>query len=122
MSLVLVVDDDAVFREIVREMLIQDGHEVVSAEDGDAALRVVDELRPDLAVVDMLMPNRDGIETIGGLKRRWPGVKTIAVSAGSVRLEADSLLRAAKVLGADATMEKPVQRSQFLDTVHRLLG
>ena len=68
------------------------------------------------------MPERDGIETIRDLRARWPGVKLIAVSAGSRGLEPNLLLRAAKVMGADATLQKPVEHDALLKLVGKLLG
>src|SRR5580700_7154142 len=107
---VLVIDDDPLFREIAQEMLAQEGHAVTLADDGGKAAQLPAEPAPDLAVVDMLMPERDGIETIGDLQARWPNIKVIAVTAGARTLEPALLLRAAKALGADATMPKPVER------------
>jgi CheY-like chemotaxis protein len=120
MAHVLVIDDDPLFREIVSELLAQAGHEVATAENGARAAEV--DAVPDLAVVDMLMPERDGIETIRDLRQRWPGVKLIAVSAGSRGLDPSLLLRAAKAMGADAALEKPVDHAALLQLVASLLG
>jgi CheY-like chemotaxis protein len=122
MAHVLVVDDDPLFREIAREALIQAGYEVSLAGNGVEAAQVDPEPPADLAVVDMLMPERDGIETIRDLRARWPNVKLIAVSAGSRGLEPNLLLRAAKAMGADATLEKPVDHAALLKLVATLLG
>lgn len=122
MAFVLVVDDDPVFREIATEVLAQGGHEVASADDGARAVAAAGGRRPDLAIVDMLMPERDGIETIGDLRRRWPTIKVLAVSAGARLLEADLLLRAAKTLGASATLRKPVGKDALLAAVEGLLS
>jgi CheY-like chemotaxis protein len=119
MAHVLVIDDDPLFREIVREVLAQAGHEVSLAENGVAATKTVPQ--PALAVVDMLMPERDGIETIRDLRSRWPGVKLLAVSAGSKGLDANLLLRAAKAMGADAVLEKPVDHVALVALVAKLL-
>ena len=70
----------------------------------------------------MLMPERDGIETIAELRERWPQIKVLAVSAGARLLDADLLLRAAKTLGADATLRKPVENKALLAAVDRLLA
>jgi CheY-like chemotaxis protein len=121
MAHVLVIDDDPLFREITAEMLVQAGHTVDSAENGADAQSP--RARPDLAIVDMLMPERDGIETIGDLKRRWPGVKLIGVSSGGARgVSADLLLRTAEAMGADATLPKPLQAETLRDLVRKLLG
>jgi CheY-like chemotaxis protein len=122
MAHVLVVDDDPLFREIAGEMLAQAGHVVAQADDGAKVQDLPALPAHDLAVVDMLMPGRDGIETIGDLKSRWPSIKVIAVSAGARNLEPSLLLRAAKALGADATLSKPVEREAFLELVRGLLG
>jgi len=122
MALVLVIDDDPLFREIARELLTQDGHGVLQAENGAEATKIASDPAPDLAVVDMLMPERDGIETIRDLRGRWPGVKLIAVSAGSRGLEPSLLLRAAKAMGADAALEKPVDHANLLKLIGELLG
>jgi CheY-like chemotaxis protein len=120
MAHVLVVDDDPLFREIAREVLVQAGHEVSLAENGLAAAKIAP--APDLAVVDMLMPERDGIETIRDLRARWPGVKLIAVSAGSRGLDPSLLLRAAKAMGAQAALEKPIDRDGLLQLIATLLA
>ncbi|HLY79467.1 MAG TPA: response regulator [Caulobacteraceae bacterium] len=122
MANVLVIDDDPLFREIAQEMLTQVGHVVILASDGSEVSGLPAEPVPDLAVVDMLMPERDGIETIGDLQSRWPSIKVIAVSAGGRSLEPDLLLRAAKALGADATLPKPLEREAFIELVGRLAG
>jgi CheY-like chemotaxis protein len=122
MALVLVIDDDPLFREIARELLVQAGYDVALAENGVAAARIDPQPAPDLAVVDMLMPERDGIETIRDLRGRWPGVKLVAVSAGSRGLAPDLLLRAAKAMGAHAALEKPVDHAALLRLIGELLG
>ena len=122
MAHVLVIDDDPLFREIAREMLDQAGHAVTLAGDGSQVEGLPAEPAPDLAVVDMLMPERDGIETIADLTARWPRIKVIAVSAGGRNLEPSLLLRAAMALGAHATLAKPLEREAFLALVGSLLG
>jgi CheY-like chemotaxis protein len=121
MALVLVIDDDPLFREIARELLIQAGYDVALAENGAEAARTEFDPAPGLAVVDMLMPERDGIETIRDLRGRWRGVKLIAVSAGSRGLEPNLLLRAAKAMGADAALEKPVDHEALVKLIGELL-
>jgi len=122
MALLLVIDDDPLFREIARELLIQAGYDVALAENGAEAARMDHPTPPDLAVVDMLMPERDGIETIRDLRGRWAGVKLIAVSAGSRGLAPDLLLRAATAVGADAALQKPVDHGELLKLIGALLG
>jgi CheY-like chemotaxis protein len=122
MAHVLVVDDDPLFREIAREVLTQAGYDVSLAENGVEATKIAAEPALDLAVVDMLMPERDGIETIRDLRGRWPGVKLIAVTAGSRALEPNLLLRAAKAMGAHAALEKPLDHDALLKLIATLLA
>jgi CheY-like chemotaxis protein len=122
MARVLVIDDDPLFREIAREVLVQGGHDVSQAANGVEAAKIAPEDAPELAVVDMLMPERDGIETIRDLRSRWPGVKLLAVSAGSRGLAPNLLLRAAKAMGADAALEKPLDHDALLELIAALLG
>lgn len=67
MALVLLVEDEENQRLLYREELEEDGHEVMSASDGRKALEVIEKRRPDVVVLDISMPNMDGIETLGRL-------------------------------------------------------
>jgi len=122
MAHVLVIDDDPLFREIANEILEQAGHAVTLASDGAQVEGLPAAPAPDLAVVDMLMPERDGIETIAELVARWPDIRVIAVSGGGRNLEPNLLLRAAMALGAHATLAKPLEREAFLELVRTVLG
>lgn len=121
MAVIVIVDDDPTIRLIAAELLRPDGHVVVEAEDGDKALQVVDAMAVDLVVLDMLMPNKDGLETIVELRRTRPGIRILAISSGG-RVGADQLLRTAMMLGADETLVKPLRLETFADTVSRLLS
>lgn len=121
MSVILVVDDDPTVRMIAIELLTHAGHQVFEAEDGDEALKQVAAIAFDLVVLDMLMPNKDGLETIVELRRRRPHMQILAISSGG-RMEAGQLLRMALVFGADETMAKPLRAALFNETVSRLLS
>lgn len=118
---VLVVDDDPILREIASEMLRQNGYEVWVAEDGAIALDRLAREQPDLVIMDMVMPNTDGVEAIQAVKKRWPNLPVIAVSAGAGRLDPSVLLRAATALGADASMTKPLRPEAFIALVEQFL-
>jgi CheY-like chemotaxis protein len=118
---VLVVDDDPILREIASEMLRQNGYEVWVAEDGAIALDRLAREQPDLVIMDMVMPNTDGVEAIQAVKKRWPHLPVIAVSAGAGRLDPSVLLRAATALGADASMTKPLRPEAFIALVEQFL-
>mgnify|MGYP001118774848 CR=1 FL=1 len=120
MAIVLVVDDDPTIRAIVTELLREERHAIVEAADGDEALRALDETPAELVVLDMLMPNRDGLETIMEIRRRHPAVRILAISSGG-NIGVSNLLGMARVFGADETLAKPLSFTTFADTVNRLL-
>ena len=121
MANILVVDDDPTVRMIASEILTTAGHQVSEAGDGDEALQKVAATPFDLVVLDMLMPNKDGLETISELRGRRPRMRVLAISSGG-RMEAGQLLRMALVFGADETMAKPLRKEALTEAVSRLLA
>lgn len=119
---IMIVDDDPVLRLVASEMLGQHGYDVTDAEDGAVAIRMLQNGPVDLIVVDMLMPNKEGIETIQEIKVRWPNTRVVAISGGGKGLATGYLLGVAKALGADAVYEKPLRASGFVDMVREVLG
>lgn len=121
MAIILIVDDDPTVRLIGRELLRGEDHAVVEAEDGDEALRIVASMPVDLVVLDMLMPNKDGLETIVELRTRNPDIRILAISSGG-RMEPGYLLRTARMFGADDCLRKPLRLETFSRVVDRLLA
>lgn len=121
MANILIVDDDPTVRLIATELLRGGGHAIVEAEDGDDALKTVGAMAIDLVVLDLLMPNKDGLETIVELRKRQPGIRILAISSGG-RMEPGHLLRTAMVFGADECLEKPLRLETFSQAVDRLLA
>lgn len=76
----------------------------------------------DLVVTDIVMPEKEGIETIGDIRRYFPETKIIAISGGSRSLKADYVLHTAKILGAHCTLFKPFEIEEFLTAVKHVLG
>jgi len=120
MAIVLVVDDDPTIRTIATELLREERHAIIEAADGDEALRVLDATHAELVVLDMLMPNRDGLETIIEIRRKHPKVRILAISSGG-NIGVGNLLGMARVFGADETLAKPLSFTTFASTVNRLL-
>lgn len=119
MALILVIDDVATMRMLVRRML-HGKHGVIEAEDGEVGIAMVEKQNPDIVITDLIMPKREGLETIQQIRRSHPNTKIIAMS-GHVRPDGNSYLDAARKLGADAILAKPFFRSALLDIVDRLL-
>jgi CheY-like chemotaxis protein len=119
---ILIVDDDPLQREILSEMLAGAGYACRTAEDGEVAIERLSEAPADLVVLDMLMPNKEGIETLREIRRRWPATRVVMVSTGTRVMPAHSLLHAATSLGADAGVAKPLRAADFLPLVADLLS
>ena len=120
-AIIVIVDDDPTIRLIASEMLRHEDHAVVQASDGDEALEVVSILPVDLVVLDMLMPNRDGLETITQLKAAHPEVRILAISSGG-QMGSSLLLRTALAFGADEALPKPLHADTFTGAVARILA
>jgi DNA-binding response OmpR family regulator len=117
---VLVIDDDELLRGMVAKMLRLDGHEVVAAADGPHGMELFRKEQPALVITDIIMPEREGIETILELRRANPRVKIIAMSGGG-RLGEIHVLKMARLLGADDAIEKPFRSQELRDRVQVLV-
>jgi len=112
MARILLVDDEAPVRRTLRLMLERAGHEVFEAEDGADARRKLPECRPDLLVLDMLMPNKEGVETRMDLRQSGDPTPILAMSGGG-RVGNLAFLDAALILGARRTLKKPVRAEEL---------
>jgi CheY-like chemotaxis protein len=121
MARILVVDDEPSIRDLVALVLELDKHEVVTASDGNSALAAIENSDFDLVVTDLVMPDREGIETIMTIRKTRPTLKLIAMSGGGFGSAGDYLEMAAAV-GADRTLAKPFTNDQLLKTVREVLG
>jgi DNA-binding NtrC family response regulator len=112
MSCILLVDDHPEFLTIQQALLERAGHTVVTATNGAKALAAVDAGDFDLVITDIIMPDKEGLETIIELRRRRPLLKVIAMSGGG-RMGAWSYLELAEKLGAIHTLEKPFNETEL---------
>ncbi len=119
-DVVLVVEDDSQYRRLLKEVLENFGYEVLTTANGKEALQVFQEQMPKLVITDIIMPEKEGIETIRELRKLAPNVKIIAVSGGGIG-SADIYLKIAKSVGADRTIEKPMVIDELISTVRELL-
>ncbi len=109
---VCVIEDDELVRARIGDMLRAEGHTVFEAESADRGIDLIRTERADVAVVDILMPDRDGLEAIGQLRRTRPDLRIIAISGGG-RVGPDVYLTLAKQVGADASLTKPIGQSDL---------
>lgn len=115
---ILVADDEAGVRGFVRTALEDGGYEVIEAENGKQAHKKVLGGRVDLAILDLVMPDQEGIETIQNLRRDAPRIGIIAISGAF----SGQFLRTAQLLGADAVLNKPVSVDVLLAKVAEVLN
>jgi DNA-binding response OmpR family regulator len=121
MNSVLVIDDDPVVCSVVQRVLERDGFTVASAGDAQTGLSRFAEINPDLVIVDILMPGKEGIATILELREANPDARILAMTGGG-NFAAGDVLRIAELLGADNSLKKPFAPAVLLETVKRCLG
>lgn len=114
MAHILIADDEPGIRDSTRAVLERDGHIVSEEADGLRVIDVVVARRPDLVILDMGMPGRDGLDTLAALRQDHPAIKILAVSGGDA-------LEEARLLGAHATLEKPYRRDELRAAIAALL-
>lgn len=120
MSRILVIDDEEDVRALALEALASAGHEVILAADGVQGLKLQRERPADVVITDLLMPEKEGIETILDLKREFPNVKIIAISGGGKAVNKLSYLSLAGDLGADLVLTKPFDIQFLLKAVQEV--
>jgi CheY-like chemotaxis protein len=100
-------------------MLARAGHEVTEAADGAEGLASVRAHMPDVIITDILMPNKEGIETIRDVRREAPGLPILVISGNP---GSDLYMQMAKLLGAHAALAKPFRSAELLRAVDALLA
>ena len=114
---ILVVDDEPEVRGFLRKVLTGVSYHVLEAENGREAARQIESNEVDLVIMDLAMPEQEGIETIRALQQVRPRLKIIAISGQF----AGPLLRAAELFGAQASLAKPIQPEDLLRAVARVM-
>ncbi|TKS62726.1 MAG: response regulator [Nitrospira sp.] len=114
MATILFIDDDDSVRRLTQVALERAGYRVLIAESGQHGLRLLEHQEVDLILVDIFMPDMDGLEVIQLLRKSRPLSKIIATSGGSGD---GNYLDTAKYLGAQDTLLKPFSLQELLDTV-----
>jgi YesN/AraC family two-component response regulator len=104
---ILLVDDELLTRKTLEAYLSRKGYDVISAEDGHHATRLLKKYTPDIVITDIIMPEINGIELILDIQKKYPSIKIIAISGGC-KINASTHLNIAKDLGVQAILTKPV--------------
>ncbi len=121
MAKILIIDDDPALREIMRRILEPDGHDVRVAEDGARGLDLYRADPADLVITDLIMPEKEGIETIQELREEFPDVRILAVSGGGM-VDPDGPLTDAELFGADGSLAKPFSVEALKQAANEVLS
>ena len=116
MATVLVIDDEKGVRASLRRVLKLQGHTVYEAGNGQEGLGLYEEVQPDLVILDVMMPVKDGFDTIRELVAAYPWARVIAVTGTG------PFLKVARELGALGTLRKPMRDDEILAAVESVLG
>ena len=120
MAQILIADDEDGFRFLLQRMLTTIGHEVREVADGDAAIACLRTFPAQVAIVDLFMPGKEGIETIIEIRQRYQETKIIAISGGAPK-SGTSFLGVAQKLGAHGALNKPFSADELLAVLSHLL-
>jgi CheY-like chemotaxis protein len=116
---ILVVDDDASSLELIEAMLVPNGYEIITANDGSKAVAIIIEKKPDLILLDIMMPGLDGYSTLTKIKENQTisKIPVVMLTAMGFQLNKELALR----FGAVGYITKPVDLDELLKTISRLL-
>lgn len=120
MARILIIDDDAPIRALLRKILEQDGHTILDASNGKIGIALYRAEPTDLIITDIVMPEKDGLETVMELRHDFPEIKILAMSGGG-RDGGTHYLTSAKAFGAVHTLSKPFTPQKVLEVVQTLL-
>ena len=114
---VLIIDDDDVIRQLLRSLLEREGFVVEEAADGQEGIERHRNHPADIVITDIIMPNKDGVNTMFELLKMTPNLRIIAMSGGGWQVK-EIDFDIARRLGAH-TIEKPIQREVLLEAIQK---
>ncbi len=116
---ILVVDDDKLVLAMYKFAFEDHGYRVLVADDGNAALRTLEGQQVDVVFLDILMPEKEGLETLLEIKQRFPDVAVFVMSGGGMRGKHD-FLTVAKKFGATGIVKKPATPKELIALIDAL--
>lgn len=120
MASILVIDDESEVRYAIKAVLEDQGHSVAEAETGAQGLERLENARYDLVICDIIMPDKEGIETIVEIRESLPAQKIVAMSGGG-RIKKEDYLAVAAAVGATYTISKPFDAETLTEMVNTIL-
>ena len=116
MKKILIVDDEAGIVQEIKEFLEEEGYEVYTADTAKAGIRLIEEVRPDVILLDVKLPDASGTEVLRACKEKSPKTKTIMVT-GYVD---QNVMDEAERIGRDAFLQKPFDLVKVMEEIERL--
>jgi len=120
MAKIIVIDDEPYILLMLKKMLEKEGHRVEMATNGVEGIDLYHKNGADLIITDIVMPEKEGLETIINLKTENPSLKVIAISGGG-RVDSREYLHSAQLLGAEKIFQKPFKKDEIVNAVNELL-
>ena len=120
MQTILIVDDDSRTRKLLRRLLEPEQVAVIEAADGKEAVSMYRDNAPDVVVIDIIMPEKDGLSAIAEIRAINRDVKLVAMSGGLV-LNPCAYLEEAQRCGDDRILPKPIERNKFIPMIRELI-
>lgn len=118
MAKILIVDDSRTSRRILRNLLIEEGYDVVEAENGEEGIQKYKDENPDMVTMDITMPVMDGLQALKEIKDFDSAAKVIMVTAAG---QESKVMEAVK-LGAAEFVTKPFEKDKIVDTVRKVVN
>lgn len=119
MARILIVDDTDFDRNLLRNILVTAGYDIAGmAHGGEEGVKFYRELMPDLAILDLIMPDLNGIETLRQIRREYPEAKVLMCTS----VANDGMVELARKLGARGYVVKPYQTVNILKAIEKIIG
>ena len=117
---ILIIDDEPHILLMLKKMMEQSGYETDLAANGNEGIERFRKSQADLVITDIIMPEKEGLETIREMRRIKPDLKIIAMSGGG-KVSADNYLEIAKIFGAARVIAKPFTKKEMVSAVRELM-
>lgn len=121
MANILIIDDNYDFRKLFREVLEKSGYDVYEAANGEEGIKVYNENQIDLVITDMIMPKKEGLETMIELRQADPDIKIIAMSGDGFEAPLNYLDGAKLLGGATKAFVKPFSMEEMLSAIKQII-
>ena len=122
MTKILIIDDEPQIQTMLTKLFREEGYEVEAASNGNQGLQMFKASSYDLVITDIIMPEKEGLETIRDLKKIDPSVKIIVMTGGSNKYNSEMYLELGVKFGAITAFEKPIRRNQLLKKVKEIMS